>query len=79
MGIVSVGLAPVLGVGVAPAIVSIVVGHIAKHREPEGAVRSRIGLALSYIALVVGSAVLVFVVLPIAFAFLVSAGYILAN
>jgi len=40
---------------------------------------SQVGLALSYIALVVGTAVLVFVALPIVFAFLVSAGYILSD
>jgi hypothetical protein len=79
MGIVSLALAPAFGIGVIPAILSIVVGHIAKHREPQGMPRSRVGLALSYIALVVGTAVLVFVALPIVFAFLVSAGYILAD
>jgi hypothetical protein len=79
MGIVSLALAPALGIGVIPAILSIVVGHIAKYREPQGIPRSRVGLALSYIALVVGTAVLVFVALPIALAFLVSAGYILAD
>lgn len=79
MGIVSLALAPVFGIGVIPAILSIIVGHIAKYREPQGMVSSRVGLALSYIALVVGTAVLVFVALPIAFAFLVSAGYILAD
>lgn len=79
MGIVSLSLAPAFGIGVIPAILSIVVGHIAKYREPQGMPRSRVGLALSYIALVVGTAVLVFVALPIVFAFLVSAGYILAD
>jgi len=79
MGVISLALAPVFGIGVVPAILSIVVGHIAKHREPQGSVRSRVGLALIYIALVFGTAVLFFVALPIAFAFLVSAGYILAD
>jgi hypothetical protein len=79
MGIVSLALAPAFGIGVLPAILSIVVGHIAKYREPQGMSRSRVGLALSYIALVVGTAVLIFVALPIVFAFLVSAGYILAD
>jgi hypothetical protein len=79
MGIVSLALAPAFGIGVIPAILSIVVGHIAKYREPQGIPRSRVGLALSYIALVVGTAVLVFVALPIVFAFLVSGGYILAD
>jgi hypothetical protein len=79
MGIVSLALAPAFGIGVIPAILSIVVGHIAKYREPQGIPRSRVGLALSYIALVVGTAVLVFVALSIVFAFLVSAGYILAD
>ena len=79
MGIASLALAPAFGIGVIPAILSIVVGHIAKYREPQGIPRSRVGLALSYIALVVGTAVLVFVALPIVFAFLVSAGYILAD
>lgn len=79
MGIVSLALAPVFGIGVIPAILSIIVGHIAKYREPQGMLSSRVGLALSYIALVVGTAVLVFVALPIVFAFLVSAGYVLAD
>ncbi len=79
MGIVSLALAPAFGIGVLPAILSIVVGHIAKYREPQGMSRSRVGLALSYIALVVGTAVLIFVALPIVFAFLVSAGYVLAD
>ena len=79
MGIVSLALAPAFGIGVMPAILSIVVGHIAKHREPQGIGRARVGLALSYIALVVGTAVLIFVALPIVFAFLVSAGYILSD
>lgn len=79
MGIVSLVLAPAFGIGVLPAILSVVVGHIAKYREPQGIPRSRVGLALSYIALVVGTAVLIFVALPIVFAFLVSAGYLLAD
>ena len=79
MGIVSLAIAASFGIGVIHAILSIVVGHIAKYREPQGIPRSRVGLALSYIALVVGTAVLVFVALPIVFAFLVSAGYILAD
>jgi hypothetical protein len=79
MGIVSLALAPVFGIGVIPAILSIVLGHIAKHREPQSMSRSQVGLALSYIALVVGTVVLIFVALPIVFAFLVSSGYILAD
>ncbi|KGA04839.1 MAG: hypothetical protein GM43_4785 [actinobacterium acMicro-4] len=78
-GIVSLALAPVFGIGVIPAILSIVLGHIAKHREPQSMSLSQVGLALSYIALGVGTAVLVFVALPIVFAFLVSAGYILSE
>jgi hypothetical protein len=79
MGVISLALAPAFGIGVVPAILSIVVGHIAKHREPQGISGSRVGLALSYVALAAGTAVLVFVALPIVFAFLVSAGYILAD
>jgi hypothetical protein len=79
MGVVSLLLAPLFGVGVVPAVLAIIVGHIAKHREPRGIVRSGIGLGLSYLALVVGTAVAIFVTLPIALAFLTSAGYILAD
>lgn len=79
LGIVSLGLAPVFGIGVLPAILSVVVGHAAKRREPEGFVQWGVGLALSYGALVVGTAVLVFVALPLTVAFLVSTGYILSE
>jgi hypothetical protein len=79
MGIISIALAPLFGVGVVPGIASIVVGHIAKHREPQGFVKWTIGLGLSYLAVVVGTAVLVFVALPLTLAFLVSAGYILSD
>jgi len=38
-----------------------------------------VALALSYVALVVGTVILVLVTLPIALAFLVSTGYLLAG
>lgn len=79
LGILSLALAPVFGIGVFPAILSVVVGHVAKHREPQGFVKASVGLALSYVALVVGTAVLVFVALPLTVAFLISTGYILSE
>ncbi len=38
-----------------------------------------IGLGLSYVALVIGTAILVLVALPIVLAFLVSTGYVLTD
>jgi uncharacterized membrane protein len=62
-----------------PAILGIVMGHIAKRGDALGQIRAMVGLGLSYVALVVGTIILVFVVTPIVLAFLVSAGYILAD
>ena len=79
LGVFSLLFAPVFGVGVIPAIIGIIVGHIAKRGEPLSRMRATIGLALSYVAVVIGTAVLVLVALPIVLAFLVSTGYILAD
>lgn len=79
LGIVSIVLAPVGGIGVLPAVIAIVVGHRAKKIEPQGVLQSSIGLALGYLAIVVGTAVLIFVALPLTLAFLISSGYILAS
>ena len=79
LGILSLLCAPLFGVGVVPAIVGIIVGHIAKRGEPVSRIRAMIGLGLSYIALVIGTAILVLVALPILLAFLVSTGYVLAD
>jgi hypothetical protein len=78
-GIVSLALAPVFGLGALTAIVSIIVGHHAKRVEPQGLLKWGAGLGVSYVALVVGTAVLVFVALPLTLAFLISTGYILAD
>jgi hypothetical protein len=79
LGVFSVLFAPVFGLGVVPAIVGIILGHIAKRGGPVSRVRAVIGLALSYVALVVGTAILVLVALPIVLAFLVSTGYVLTD
>ena len=79
VGFVSLALTPVFGVGVIPAIGGVILGHIAKHREPQGFFRSALGLGASYAALVIGTAIVIFVALPITLAFLVSSGYILAD
>ncbi len=79
LGALGVVLAPVLGIGLIPAVLGVITGHIAKYREPLGLIRSRVALALSYVALMVATAILVFVALPIVLAFLVSGGYILAD
>ncbi len=79
LGVFSLLFAPVFGVGVVPAIVGIIVGHIAKRGEPISRVRATIGLGLSYVALVIGTAILVLVALPIVLAFLVSTGYVLTD
>jgi len=79
LGVLGVLLSPVLGIGVIPAVLGVITGHIAKYREPLGRVRSMVALALSYVALMVGTAILVLVALPVVLAFLVSTGYILAD
>lgn len=79
LGVFGLLFAPVFGVGVVPAIIGIIVGHIAKRGEPVSRVRAAIGLGLSYVALVVGTAILVLVALPIVLAFLVSTGYVLSD
>ncbi len=79
LGILSILFAPLFGVGVVPAIVGIIVGHIAKRGEPISRIRAMIGLGLSYVALVIGTAILVLVALPIVLAFLVSTGYVLTD
>jgi hypothetical protein len=79
LGALSLLLAPLFGVGIIPAVLAVITGHIAKFREPQGRLKAVVGLGLSYVALVVGTAVLVFVAIPLVLAFLVSAGYILTD
>ena len=79
LGILSILFAPLFGVGVVPAIVGIIVGHIAKTGEPISRIRAMVGLGLSYVALIIGTAILVLVALPIVLAFLVSTGYVLTD
>ena len=79
VGVFSLLFAPVFGVGIVPAIVGIILGHIARRGEPVSRIRATIGVGLSYVALVIGTAVLVLVAPPIVLAFLVSTGYVLAN
>lgn len=77
VGVISLALAPVFGIGVIPAIVGIILGHIAKYGEPLYRIRAMVGLGLSYAGLVIGTAILVLVALPIVLAFLVSTGWVL--
>jgi hypothetical protein len=79
LGIFSLALAPLFGLGVLVALPSLVVGHLARGREPRGVMSSTVGLWLTYLALIIGIAVLVFVALPLTLAFLISMGYILAD
>lgn len=79
MGIVSLALTPVFGAGVVPAAITVALGHIAKRIEPRGRVRASIGLGAAYLALVVGTAILIFVVLPITLALLQSTGWVLTD
>lgn len=72
-------LAPVFGLGVIPGIVGLILGQIGRRAAPAGRVRSTVAVALSAVGLVVSTAVLVFLTLPLSLAFLVSAGYILDN
>jgi hypothetical protein len=79
LGIISLASAPLFGVGVVPGVLAVITGHIAKHREPRGRAKAILGLGLSYVALVVATAVLVLVAIPLLLAFLVSTGYILSD
>jgi hypothetical protein len=79
LGVASVLLAPVFGLGALVALPSLAVGHLARSREPQGLLRSTVGLWLTYAGLLVGGAVLVFVALPLTLAFLISMGYILPD
>lgn len=79
LGVTSLVLAPVFGLGVVVALPSLAVGHLARGREPQGLVRSTVGLWLTYAGLLVGGAVLVFVALPLTLAFLISMGYLLPD
>jgi hypothetical protein len=79
LGVASVLLAPVFGLGALVALPSLAVGHLARNREPQALVRSTVGLWLTYAGLLVGGAVLVFVALPLTLAFLISMGYILPD
>lgn len=79
LGALGLVFAPVLGIGVIPAVLGVIAGHLAKYREPLGRMRSLIALAVSYVALVVGTAILVLVAIPVVLAFLVSGGYILTD
>ena len=79
LGVFSLLFAPVFGVGVVPAIVGIIVGHIANEGEAVSRIRATIGLALSYVGLAIGTAILILVALPIVLAFLVSTGYVLGD
>lgn len=72
-------LAPVFGLGVIPGILGLILGQIGRRAAPSGRVRSTVAVALSAVGLVVSTAVLVFLTLPLSLAFLVSAGYILDN
>ncbi len=75
--VVALVAAPLFGLGLFPAIVAIILGHIGKKASPAGRMRSTVALALGYVALAISTAVLVFIVLPLSLAFLVSAGYII--
>jgi len=79
VGVVALALTPVFGLGVLPAILGIILGHSAKRSDDAGRIRAMVALALSYVALVAGTVILVLVTLPIALAFLVSTGYLLAG
>ena len=72
-------LAPVFGLGVIPGILGMVLGQIGRRSAPSGRVRSTVAVAISAVGLVISTAVLVFLTLPLSLAFLVSAGYILDN
>lgn len=79
LGLVSLALTPVFGIGVVPAAITVALGHIARRIEPRGRVRSSVALGAAYLALAVGTAILIFVVLPITLALLQSTGWILSD
>jgi hypothetical protein len=79
LSVASLVLAPVFGVGAVLAIVALILSHVAKRGDQLGRLRAMIAMGVSYVALVVGTAVAVLVTLPIALAFLISSGFILAG
>jgi len=79
LGIAGLVLVVAFGAGIVFAILAIITGHIAKVIEPEGLVKAAAGRVLGYVGVVAGTAVLVFVAIPLLLAFLVSTGYILTD
>jgi hypothetical protein len=75
-GVLAIALSPAFGVGVVPASLGIFFGHRAR-RHVSGRVQSGLGLALSYVALVVSIAVAVIVATPIIRSLLVTSGFLL--
>ena len=79
LSVASLVLAPLFGVGAVLAIVALILSHVAKRGDQLGRLRAMVAMGVSYVALVVGTAVAVLVTLPIALAFLISTGFILAG
>jgi N6-L-threonylcarbamoyladenine synthase len=75
-GVLAIALSPAFGVGVVPAALGIISGHRAR-RHASGRVQSAVGLTLSYVALVVATAVAVAVATPVIRSLLVTGGFLL--
>ena len=75
-GVIGLALSPAFGLGVIPAALGIIFGHRAR-RYASGRIQSGIGLALSYLALAVSTAVAVVIATPILRSLLISGGFLL--
>ena len=76
LGIFGALFAPVFGVGILPAVVGIVFGHLGRRGDSMSRTRAMVGLILSYLAMAVSVFILILVAIPILMAFLTSTGFI---
>lgn len=74
LGVFGILFAPVFGLGILPAVVGIVFGHLGRRGDSTSRIRATVGLVLSYLAVAVSVSAMVLAVLPILLAFLSSTG-----
>jgi len=77
LGILGLALSPALGLGVVPAIVAVVTGHIAKPHPRARRGTVVVGLILGYLGIAVSVVVGILAATPLVRALLVSAGFLL--
>lgn len=77
LGILGLALSPALGIGVIPAILAVVTGHIAKPHPRARRGTVVVGLILGYLGIAVSVVVGILAATPLVRALLVSAGFLL--